>query len=149
LRIKDLDFERHEITVRDGKGRKDRVTVLPSTLHEPLTIHLQRVRRIYDHDRSTGAGHVVMPDALDRKYPNASTEWCWQWVFPASRMYVDAVSGHRRRPHVHESVLQRAFRQAAHAAGLIKPATCHTLRHSFATHLLDAGYDIRTIQELL
>jgi integron integrase len=149
LRIKDLDFERSEITVRDGKGRKDRVTVLPGKLAGPVAAHVQRVRRIYEHDRAGGAGHVALPDALERKYPNASLEWAWQWVFPASRMYVHGPRGKRGRHHTHESVLQRAFKDAARSAGITKHATCHTLRHSFATHLLDAGYDIRTIQELL
>jgi integron integrase len=149
LRIKDLDFERNEITVRDGKGRKDRVTILPGKLAGSLAVHVQRVRRIHDHDRAGGAGHVALPDALERKYPGASLEWGWQWVFPASRMYVHGTGGKRGRHHVHESVLQRAFKDAARSAGITKLATCHTLRHSFATHLLDVGYDIRTIQELL
>lgn len=149
LRIKDIDFERGEITVRDGKGRKDRVTVLPATLGAPLRAHLARVRRLHELDRVAGAGHVALPDALARKYPTASSEWRWQWVFPASRPYVDPETHQRRRHHLHESVLQRAFREASRLAGITKAATCHTLRHSFATHLLDSGYDIRTIQELL
>jgi integron integrase len=149
LRVKDIDFHRGAITVRDGKGRKDRVTVLPVKLAPYLKTHLARVRRVHDRDREAGAGHVALPDALERKYPSASSEWAWQWVFPASRIYVHLATGRRRRHHVHESVLQKAFKDAVRAAGLTKPATCHTLRHSFATHLLDDGYDIRTIQELL
>ena len=149
LRVKDIDFDRGEITVRDGKGRKDRMTLLPSTLAPPLNAHLQRVRRLYEADRVDGAGHVALPDALERKYPRASSEWAWQWIFPASRGYLDPATSQRRRHHLHETVLQRAFRDAVRAAGITKAATCHTLRHSFATHLLDSGYDIRTIQELL
>jgi integron integrase len=149
LRIKDVDFDRNEITVRDGKGRKDRVTVLPERVAARLRAHIEKVRRVHDGDLTIGAGSVAMPDALARKYPGASREWGWQWVFPAARLYADRVTGERRRHHVHESVLQRAFREAVRASGIAKPATCHTLRHSFATHLLESGYDIRTIQELL
>jgi integron integrase len=147
--VKDVDFERGEITVRDGKGRKDRVTVLPRKLIPLLRVHLQRVRRWHAGDLDAGAGHVELPDALERKYPAMSQDWGWQWVFPASRVYYDPSTGKRRRHHLHETVLQRAFKAAVRAAGLTKPASCHTLRHSFATHLLDLGYDIRTIQELL
>jgi len=149
LRVKDVDFERREITVRDGKGRKDRLTLLPDRLGPILKAHLQRVRRWHTFDLDAGAGHVELPDALEKKYPLASQEWAWQWVFPASRVYHHPPTGKRRRHHLHESVLQRAFRDAVRAAGITKPASCHTLRHSFATHLLDVGYDIRTIQELL
>ena len=149
MRVKDIDFDRREITVRDGKGRKDRVTVLPDRVAVRLRAHLEKVRRLYDADLLVGAGSVALPDALARKYPHASRDWAWQWVFPAARLYADSMTGERRRHHVHETVLQRAFRDAVRASGITKPATCHTLRHSFATHMLEAGYDIRTIQELL
>jgi integron integrase len=149
LRVKDVDFARGEITVRDGKGRKDRVTVLPTKLAEALSAHLERVRHQHGSDLAAGAGFVALPHALARKYGSAAREWAWQWVFPATRFYVDGLTGQRRRHHLHETVLQRAFKQARRSAGIPKPASCHTLRHSFATHLLENGYDIRTIQELL
>lgn len=149
LRIKDLDLERREIHLRDGKGRKDRVTMVPSGLLEPLALHLHRLRLEFDREPEHVRGYVRLPDALDRKFPNAGREWPWQWVFPAARRYLDRRTGVHYRHHCHPTVLQRAVRRAAQAAGLPKPASCHTLRHSFATHLLERGYDIRTIQELL
>jgi integron integrase len=149
LRVKDLDFARQEILVRDGKGRKDRVTVLPVQLIAPLRAHLERVEGQHRADVDGKAGYVALPGALARKYPNAHREWPWQWVFPATRVHSDQATGERRRHHLHESLLQREFAAAVRAARLTKPASCHTLRHSFATHLLETGYDIRTIQELL
>jgi integron integrase len=149
LRVKDLDFERRVITVRDGKGRKDRETVLPKKLIKPLAAHLERVRNQHERDLRNGAGSVMLPFALKTKYPSAAEEWSWQWVFPATRFYVDRETGERRRHHYHQSAIQRAFKDAVRASGITKPAGCHTLRHSFATRLLEAGYDIRTIQKLL
>ena len=149
LRIKDVDFARHEIIVREGKGRKDRVTLLPARLKFPLSEHLDRVRTQHEKDLRIGRGSVALPDALRRKYSGASREWAWQWVFPATRFYRDDETGEFRRHHLHETVLQRAVKNAVRAAGIGKHATCHTFRHSFATRLLENGYDIRTIQELL
>lgn len=149
LRVKDIDFASNQIIVRRGKGEKDRVTLLPQTVKADLGRHLEAVRAQHQSDLLRGAGWVELPGALGRKYPNAGREWAWQWVFPATRMYVDGETGHRRRHHLHESVLQRAVKEAVRLAGITKPATPHTFRHSFATHLLEDGYDIRTVQELL
>ena len=149
LRVKDIDFSRNQIVVRAGKGNKDRYTMLPTAVKEPLLRHLRTVKLQHEEDLRKGLGRVALPDALERKYPNAGKEWGWQWVFPASSHYIDRVTGERRRHHLHESVLQRAFKEARLQAGISKPASCHTLRHSFATHLLEDNYDIRTDQELL
>jgi integron integrase len=149
LRIQDVDFGRNEIIVRGGKGDKDRATMLPVVVQTDLRRHLEAAQRQHRRDIEQGAGWVELPSALGRKYPNAGREWAWQWVFPATRMYVERASGQRRRHHLHESVIQRAMKEAALRAGLGKRAGPHTLRHSFATHLLEDGHDIRTVQELL
>jgi len=149
LRVQDIDFSRNEILVRDGKGAKDRITMLPESLKAPLQEHLKRVQAIHERDLADGWGRVLLPNALDRKYPNAPKEWRWQWVFPQENRWKNSKTGEEGRHHVDESLVQKAVRQAVTAAGLTKRATCHTFRHSFATHLLESGYDIRTIQELL
>ena len=149
LRVKDLHFDGHHIVVRDGKGQKDRVTMLPTRLSEPLQEHLVRVQRQWQQDRAAGYGAVYMPYALQRKYPTASREWGWQYVFPAERRRRDPRSHILRRHHIDESGLQKAVRAAAKLAGISQPVGCHTFRHSFATRLLEQGYDIRTVQELL
>jgi integron integrase len=150
LRVKDIDFEKREILVREGKGDKDRVTMLSAAMVPALLDHLRGERHRYEADlSSTAFGGVTMPSALDRKYPNAAREWAWQYVFPASRLCVDPVTGLLRRHHVDESVLQKAVRAAVRRSLVAKAASCHTFRHSFATHLLENGYDIRTVQELL
>jgi integron integrase len=149
LRVKDLDFDARQIVVRGGKGDKDRVTVLPERCRQPLLENLERVRRIHAADLELGYAGTTFWPALERKYPSAPREWAWQYVFPASRLCIDPADGRTRRHHLHESALQRAVKEGARRAGLAKAVGCHTLRHSFATHLLESGADIRTVQELL
>jgi integron integrase len=149
LRVKDVDLAYRQILVRDGKGQKDRVTMLPDKLVQPLRAHLERVRGLHARDLREGYGEVHLPHALARKYPRAGREWCWQYLFPSIARSRDPDDGVIRRHHLDESVPQRAVKEALRAAGVTKHASCHTLRHSFATHLLESGYDIRTVQELL
>ncbi len=149
LRVKDVEFVRREIIVREGKGFKDRVTMLPAAVIDALKAHLIKVKALHDDDVAQGLGEVYLPFALDKKYPNAGREWGWQYIFPSKNLSIDPRSGKTRRHHLDEKGVQRAVKQAVRDAGLTKPATPHTLRHSFATHLLQNGYDIRTVQELL
>jgi len=149
LRIKDVDFERRQIVVRDGKGDRDRVTLLPARLVAPLRTQIAGVRRQHEADLAAGRGAAVLPQALEQRYPRSAWEPGWQWLFPAARERELHATGEWRRPHAHEGSVQRDFAIAVRASGITKPATCHTLRHSFATHLVESGYDIRTIQELL
>ena len=149
LRVKDVDFEQAEILIRDGKGAKDRVTMLPQSLVEALRAHLKIRQRLYEEDRAKGMASVYLPDALDRKYPNAAVDWAWQYIFNSGSYSIDPRSGAERRHHIDEKLLQRAVKKAVVASGIAKLATPHTFRHSFATHLLQSGYDIRTVQELL
>ena len=149
LRVKDLDFSRLEITVRDGKGEKDRLTMLPQSLVAALQVQIENVQHLHDHDLKSGHGEVYLPYALQRKYPNAAKDFIWQYLFPADKLSVDPRSGKTRRRHVNEQNVQRAVKTALRQASVRKNGTCHSFRHSFATHLLEAGYDIRTVQELL
>ncbi len=149
LRVKDIDFHYKQIFVRDAKGGKDRVTLLPESLIEPLRNHLARVKELHELDLTSGFGCVYLPHALERKYPKACREWGWQFIFPSNNIATDPRTGIRRRHHLYGKTLQRKIKQAIQNAGIIKPASSHTLRHSFATHLLEDGYDIRTVQELL
>lgn len=149
LRVQDVDFEYRQIVVRNGKGKKDRVVPLPARLAEVIKKHLDEVRCLHQEDLEQGFGKVYLPDALGRKYPNAGKEWGWQYVFPSARLSVDPRTGKTRRHHIHENGLQKAVKKASMQANIAKKVNCHCLRHSFATHLLEKGYDIPTVQELL
>lgn len=149
LRVKDIDFTYNQIIVRDGKGEQDRITMLPGKLKEPVMRHLQKTKVLHEGDLAAGYGHVYLPYALARKYPNAPKEWGWQYVFPAPQRSNDPRSGIERRHHLSDKAIQKAVKKALQGAGIAKHGSCHTLRHSFATHLLESGYDIRTVQELL
>jgi len=149
LRVKDVDFGNHQIVVRDGKGMKDRVTILPESLEQKLKAHLGKRKQLHEADDARGYGRVYLPNALSRKYPNADRQWLWQYVFPANSLYTDLDTGKKMRHHIHETTVQKAVKRAAQSADIQKRVSCHTFRHSFATHLLEDGYDIRTVQELL
>lgn len=149
LRVQDIDFGKNQITVRSGKGEKDRVTMLPQAVRPMLEEHLRRVRQVHERDLAEGWGSVELPAALDRKFPRAPRAWEWQWVFPQERRWRNPATGRQGRHHIDESLVQRSVKEAVARAGLSKRASCHTFRHSFATHLLESGYDVRTVQELL